>query len=88
MKFSLSHNSHLACWELTLEGHEDSVVDLLVTYCGGDHEQALDLFELSIPVIGAVVRVTVDLAGDIRTEQAAAKALLDLLTNTPGFSHG
>lgn len=95
MKFTLDRNNLLTGWELTIEGQEDLVVNLLQGYAGGDHELALDLFENAEPLPGYgnrkrhsdVVRVTVPLA-EAQSEQDAARALLELLTATPGFSHG
>lgn len=35
--------------EVTITGTEDDVMDFLVEYCGGDVDQALDLFETAVP---------------------------------------
>ena len=39
---------------------EDAIIDFLIDYCGGDTEQALDLFETAIPGHDHLISVTVD----------------------------
>lgn len=84
MQFTLEPGTQTT-WQLRLTGTNDQLIDLLTTYCGDDIEQALDHFDTQ----AADGSVTVDLA-DCETEQEAARALLELITNTaslvnPGY---
>lgn len=87
MKFTLESTPGRP-WQLTIEGLEDLVMDLLVAHYGGNTEVALDHYEDAERTGDpGRVRIAVPLRA-ATSEQDAARALLDLLTNTPGFSHG
>lgn len=47
--------------EITISSDsEEAILDWLVDYCGGDTEQALDLFETAVPGHNQLLAVTVD----------------------------